>query len=77
MAPSMASHSQSIPCKASYATRPCFHNARKTSPRPLLETTMGGTTGTDARLVQRIPLAASAEHEENGIHRLPISDAGR
>jgi hypothetical protein len=37
---------------------------------------MGGTTGTEARLVQRIPLAASAEHEENGIHRLPIRDAG-
>jgi hypothetical protein len=37
---------------------------------------MGGTTGTDARLVQRIPLAAGAEHEEDGIHRLPILDAG-
>jgi hypothetical protein len=37
---------------------------------------MGGATGTDARLVQRIPLAAGAEHEEDGIHRLPILDAG-
>jgi hypothetical protein len=35
---------------------------------------MGGTTGTEARLVQRIPLAAGAEHEEDGIHRLPILD---
>jgi hypothetical protein len=26
--------------------------------------------------MQRIPLAASAKHEENGIHRLPILDAG-
>jgi hypothetical protein len=43
---------------------------------PLLKTTMGGTTGTEARLVQRIPLAAGAEHEEDGIHRLPIRDAG-
>ncbi len=31
MAPSMASHAQSIPCKASYAPRPLFHNSRKTS----------------------------------------------
>jgi hypothetical protein len=35
---------------------------------------MGGTTGTDTRLVQRIPLAAGVQHEENGIHRLPIID---
>jgi hypothetical protein len=40
-----------------------------------LEAAMGGTTGTDARLVQRIPLAAGAEHEEDGIHRLAIIDA--
>jgi hypothetical protein len=26
--------------------------------------------------MQRIPLAAGAEHEEDGIHRLPIIDAG-
>jgi hypothetical protein len=26
--------------------------------------------------MQRIPLAASAEHEENGLHRLPILDTG-
>jgi hypothetical protein len=37
---------------------------------------MGDTTGADARLLQRIPLAASAEHEEHGIHRLPILDPG-
>ena len=37
---------------------------------------MGGTTGTEARLVQRIPRAAGAEHEEDGIHRLSILDAG-
>jgi hypothetical protein len=40
-----------------------------------LEAAMGGTTGTDACLVQRIPLAAGAEHEKNGIHRLPSIDA--
>ena len=37
---------------------------------------MGGTPGTDARLVQGIPLAASTEDEEDGIHRLSIIDAG-
>jgi hypothetical protein len=42
--------------------------------RPLLEAAMGGTTGTDTRLVQRIPLASRAQHEENGLHRLPIID---
>jgi hypothetical protein len=26
--------------------------------------------------MQRIPLAAGAEHEEDGIHRFPIIDAG-
>jgi hypothetical protein len=41
-----------------------------------LEAAMGGTAGADTRLMQRIPLAAGAEHEEDGIHRLPISDAG-
>ena len=44
--------------------------------RPLLEAAMGGTTGTEARFVQRIPLAAGAEHEEDGIHGLPIIDTG-
>jgi len=37
---------------------------------------MGGTTGTDMRLVQRIPLAPGAEHEQDGIHRFAIIDAG-
>jgi hypothetical protein len=41
-----------------------------------LEAAMGGTTGADARLMQRIPLAASAEHEEHGIHRRAILDTG-
>jgi hypothetical protein len=40
-----------------------------------LEAAMGGTTGTDARLVQRIPLAAGAEHEKDDIHGLSIIDA--
>jgi hypothetical protein len=44
--------------------------------RPLLEAAMGGTTGADARLMPRMPLAARAEHEENGIHRLSILDPG-
>jgi hypothetical protein len=37
---------------------------------------MGGTTGTDLRLVQRIPLAPGAEHKEDGLHRFAIIDAG-
>jgi len=41
-----------------------------------LETAMGGTTRTDFRLVQRMPLAPGAEHEKNGIHRFAILDAG-
>jgi hypothetical protein len=36
---------------------------------------MGRTTGTEARLVQRIPLATRAEHKKDGIHRFPIIDA--
>jgi hypothetical protein len=42
---------------------------------PLLEPAVGGTAGTDARGVQGIPLAASAQHEEDGIHGLAIIDA--
>jgi hypothetical protein len=41
-----------------------------------LEAAMGGTTGADARLMQRVPLAARAEPEEHGLHRLPILDTG-
>jgi hypothetical protein len=41
-----------------------------------LEAAMGGTPGADARRLQRVPLATSAEHEEHGIHRLPILDTG-
>jgi hypothetical protein len=41
-----------------------------------LEAAMGGTTGANARLLQRIPLAAGAEHEENGIHCRAILDTG-
>jgi hypothetical protein len=37
---------------------------------------MGRTTGTDLRLVQRIPLAPGAEHEQDGIHGFAIIDAG-
>jgi hypothetical protein len=42
---------------------------------PRLEAAMGGTTGTDACLVQSIPLASRAEHAEDGIHRPPIIEA--
>jgi hypothetical protein len=43
--------------------------------RPLLEMAMGRTTGTAARLVQRLPLAARTEYEKDGIHRFAIIDA--
>jgi hypothetical protein len=46
------------------------------SRRPRLATAMGGTTGTDARLVQGLPRAASAADEDDGSHRLAIIDAG-
>ena len=37
---------------------------------------MGRATGTDARLVQGIPLPPCAEHEKDGIHRFAVIDAG-
>jgi hypothetical protein len=37
---------------------------------------MGGTAGPDAWRLQGIPLASRAAHEEEGIHRPAISDAG-
>jgi hypothetical protein len=37
---------------------------------------MGGTTGTEPGRLQRVPLAAGAEPEADGLHRLPILDAG-
>jgi hypothetical protein len=37
---------------------------------------MGGTAGTELRLVQGMPLAAGAQHEKDGIHRLASIDAG-
>ena len=76
MAPSMASHSQAMPCRASYATSPCSHKATNICCYPLLETAMGGTAGADPGGVQRPPLAASTEHKEDGIHGFAIIDAG-
>jgi hypothetical protein len=37
---------------------------------------MGRTAGTEARVIQGIPLAAGAEDKEDGIHRSAIIDAG-
>jgi hypothetical protein len=47
-----------------------------TSHRPLLETAMSRATGTDAGVIQGIPLTPSAEDEEDGIHGLAVIDAG-
>ena len=37
---------------------------------------MGGTLGTDTRRVQRLPLAAGAEDEKDGLHGFAIIDTG-
>jgi hypothetical protein len=41
-----------------------------------LEAAMGGTAGTDARVLQGVPLAPGAQYEKDGIHRLAILDTG-
>jgi hypothetical protein len=41
-----------------------------------LEAAMRGTTGTEARVIQGIPLAAGAQPEENGIHGVAIINTG-
>ena len=41
---------------------------------PRLEPAGGGAAGTDAGLVQRVPLTARASYKENGIHGLAIID---
>jgi hypothetical protein len=51
----------------------CQEDTRR---RPFLEAAMGGTTGTEAGLIQRVPLAPSPQDEENGIHGLTIINAG-
>ena len=74
---SLASPSQSIPCQASHATRPLFHSARK-PPASVHSWTaaLGGTTGTAPWLVSCMPLAARAEHEQEGIQGCAILDTG-
>jgi hypothetical protein len=42
---------------------------------PLLEAAVSRTTGTEARILQRVPLAPGAEDEEDGIHGPAIIDA--
>jgi hypothetical protein len=56
MAPSIASHSQSIPCKASYATRPLFHSARKTP------ASVHSWKRRWAELLEQMPVSFSAFH---------------
>jgi hypothetical protein len=41
-----------------------------------MEAAMGGTAGTDARVLQGIPLATGAQYEKDGIHCLAILDTG-
>src|SRR5262249_7610378 len=42
---------------------------------PLLEAAVGRTAGADAGGIQGVPLAAGAEHEEDGVHGLAVIDA--
>jgi hypothetical protein len=56
IAPSMASHSQAMPCKASYATRPCAPKATQTS-----ASTHSGKRRSAERLAQ-MPVSFSACH---------------
>jgi len=41
-----------------------------------LEAAMGGTTGTEAGLMPRVPLTPGTQDEDNGIHGLTIINAG-
>ena len=42
---------------------------------PLLEPSMGAAAGADACRIQRVPLAAGAQDEEDGVHSCPVIDA--
>src|SRR4029450_6224279 len=42
---------------------------------PLLEASVGTTLGADPRGVQRFPLAAGAQHKENGVHGAAVVHA--
>jgi len=44
--------------------------------RPLLEAAMDGTTGTETRRLQRVPLAPGTQHGEHGIRGVTLIDAG-
>jgi hypothetical protein len=37
---------------------------------------MGGTAQADAGVVRRVPWPPGVEHDEDGIHHLPIIDTG-
>jgi hypothetical protein len=75
-----AVHRQPLPINAfqglvfDKAARPQRHE--DACRRPLLEAAMGGTTGTEVRLMQRLPLAPGTQHAEHGIHGFAIIDAG-
>jgi hypothetical protein len=48
---------------------------KDTRRRPFLEAAMGGTTGTEAGRIQRVPLTPGTQDEENGIHGCTIINA--
>lgn len=43
---------------------------------PLLEAIMGGGFGTQGGLVERFPMAAGTQHEENAVGAAVVGDAG-
>jgi hypothetical protein len=57
----------------SHATRPQLKEYA--SRRPFLEATMGRATGTEAGVIQGIPLATGAKDEEDSIHGLAVIHA--
>ena len=77
MAPSIASHSQSSPFISSYSCRPRGPEVDEDAGGgPLLEAAVGRGVRADAGGVQGPPLAAGAEHEEDGVHGLAVGDPG-
>src|SRR5207245_2296109 len=48
------------------------HSLKNSGAYPFLKTIMGCGTRTEARGIQRFPLTAGSQHEENGLHANPV-----
>ena len=74
-APSSASHSHSIPCLCLVGEQPLPPEVQKhTRLGPLTEAPIGRRAATDPGRVERIPLHPRTQHEQDRIHRVPISN---